>query len=68
MINVIKMETLNHKGYVGRIHYSYEDIAFWGKLELIDALVTFEANNTADLEVNFIDAVEDYLLLCNEHE
>lgn len=28
--------------------------------------VTFEANNATDLEANFMDAVEDYLLLCNE--
>jgi predicted HicB family RNase H-like nuclease len=60
------METLSHKGYIGSIHYSQEDKVFWGKLELIDALVTFEANNAADLETNFIDAVEDYLLLCAE--
>lgn len=60
------METLSHKGYIGSIHYSHEDKVFWGKLELIDALVTFEANNAADLEANFIDAVDDYLLLCAE--
>lgn len=60
------METLSYKGYVGSIHYSHEDQVFWGKLELIDALVTFEANDAAELEQNFKNAVEDYLLVCEE--
>lgn len=60
------METLSHKGYVGSIHYSHDDQVFWGKLELIDTLVTFEANNASELEENFQSAVEDYLLVCKE--
>lgn len=60
------METLSYKGYIGSIHYSHEDQVFWGKLELIDALVTFEANNATELEQNFKNAVEDYLLVCKE--
>jgi len=61
------METLSYKGYIGSIHYSQEDQVFWGKLELIDALVTFEANNGSELEHNFHNAVDDYLSLCKEN-
>lgn len=60
------METLSYSGYVGSIHFSHDDQVFWGKLELIDTLVTFEANNASELEQNFKNAVDDYLLVCKE--
>lgn len=36
MSNIIK-----YKGYIGSIEYSSEDKLFFGKIELIDDLVTF---------------------------
>lgn len=55
------METLSYKGYIGSLHYSKEDKIFCGKIEMIRSLVTFEADNAADLEGTFQEAVEDYL-------
>lgn len=62
----LKMETLSHKGYIGSLHYSKEDKTFWGKIEMIRSLVTFEADNAAELEKAFQEAVDDYLATCKE--
>jgi len=60
------METLNYKGYICSLHYSKENKTFWGKIEMIRSLVTFETDNAADLESAFQEAVEDYLATCKE--
>jgi predicted HicB family RNase H-like nuclease len=60
------METLSYKGYIGSLRYSKEDKTFCGKIEMIRSLVTFEADNAADLESAFQEAVEDYLATCKE--
>jgi len=59
MANVIE-----YKGYIGSINYSPEDKCFYGKLEMIDDLVTFEATSAQELEDNFLEVVNDYLETC----
>jgi len=59
MANVIE-----YKGYIGSINYSAEDKCFYGKLEMIDDLVTFEATTAQELEDNFQNVVNDYLETC----
>lgn len=56
--------TIEHKGYIGSVEYSNADKCFFGKLEMIDDLVTFEANTVDDLEKSFQDSVDDYLSTC----
>jgi predicted HicB family RNase H-like nuclease len=56
--------TIEYKGYIGSIEYSSEDKCFFGKLEMIDDLITFEADNAQDLEDNFHTVVDDYLETC----
>jgi len=56
--------TIEYKGYIGSIEYSSEDKCFFGKLEMIDDLVTFEATTALELEGNFQAVVEDYLETC----
>ena len=58
--------TIEYKGYIGSIEYSGEDKCFFGKLEMIDDLVTFESDNAHDLEKNFQNAVNEYLQTCLE--
>ncbi len=60
------METLSYKGYIASLHYSKEDKIFWGKIEMMPSLVTFEADNAVELEKVFQEAVDDYLLTCKE--
>ncbi len=56
--------TIEYNGYIGSIEYSPEDKCFFGKLEMIDDLVTFEATNAEELENNFHNAVDEYLATC----
>lgn len=58
--------TIEYNGYIGSIEYSQEDKCFYGKLEMIDDLVTFEATNTEELEKNFYNAVDGYIVTCKE--
>ncbi len=58
--------TIEYNGYIGSIEYSSEDRCFYGKLEMIDDLVTFEATTADELEENFKNVVNEYLLTCKE--
>jgi predicted HicB family RNase H-like nuclease len=58
--------TIEYNGYIATIEYSPEDKCFFGKLEMIDDLVTFEAVSAEELEDNFHNAVDEYILTCKE--
>lgn len=55
---------LSYKQYLGSVHFSNSDKVFYGKIEGIQDLITFEADNVKDLEQNFRMAVLDYLETC----
>lgn len=42
MYNVILMNTLSYKGFIGSVGFSENDNVFFGKIEGIDGLVNFE--------------------------
>lgn len=58
---------LTYKNYRAVVNYSAEDNVLYGKIEGINALVTFEAENVCELQGAFEEAVEDYLIYCEEH-
>jgi len=58
--------TLEYKSYIGSIEFSPEDKVFYGKLKMIDDLITFEADNASELENNFHSSVDDYLETCKK--
>jgi predicted HicB family RNase H-like nuclease len=57
-------DVLIHKGFLGSVHFSTEDECFFGKIEGIDDLVTFEGQDVKALKKSFHEAVEDYIELC----
>ena len=57
-------DVLIYKGFLGSVHFSSEDECFFGKIEGIDDLVTFEGQNIKALKKSFHEAVEDYIELC----
>ena len=61
------MNTLKYKGYVGSVAYSEPDKVFFGKLEGIDDLVNYEGVSVKELTDAFHEAVDDYLIFCEEH-
>ena len=56
--------TLSYKDYMASVEVSEEDGCFHGRIEFIDDLVTFEADNYQELVQSFHAAVEDYLETC----
>ena len=57
---------LKYKNYYTTINYSSEDNVLYGKIEGIDDLITFESDNTSEIEKEFHKAVDDYLSYCEE--
>jgi predicted HicB family RNase H-like nuclease len=57
-------DMMHHKGYYGSVHFDEEDLIFHGKIEFIRALVSYEATTARGLRKAFIEAVDDYLELC----
>jgi predicted HicB family RNase H-like nuclease len=59
-------DVLTYKEFVGSVHFSADDEVFYGKIEGIDDLITFEGSQVNELKEAFIDAVEDYIGLCKK--
>lgn len=57
-------DILVYKEYIASVHYSTEDEIFFGKIEGINDLITFEGKSVAELKKAFKEAIEDYIKLC----
>ena len=55
-------DMIRHKGYFGSVHYNAEDRVFYGKIEFIRSLVSYEGRDADSLEAAFREAVEEYLV------
>lgn len=60
------MNMLHYKGYTGTIEADLDNHNLFGKLAYIRDLVTYEAENLADLQKEFEQSVEQYLQDCAE--
>lgn len=60
------MNTLKYKNFIGSVNFSEEDDVFFGKIEGVNALVTFEGQTVDELKEAFKKAVSDYLELCSK--
>lgn len=58
------MKTFTYKSFVGKTDYSKKDKIFYGKLEGINDLITFESKGVDKLEKSFHEAVDDYIASC----
>jgi predicted HicB family RNase H-like nuclease len=59
-------DVLTYKEFVGSVHYSTDDEIFFGEIEGIDDLVTFEGASVAELKKSFEESVDDYIELCKK--
>lgn len=59
-------DALSYKDFIGSVQFSADDDVFYGKIEGIDDLVSYEGTSVAELKKAFRDAVEDYTALCKE--
>jgi|SRR5579872_1664148 len=61
-------DLMQYKDYYGSVHFDDEDLIFYGKIEFIRALVSFEATNAKGLKKAFREAVDDYLETCRNQK
>jgi len=57
------MEMMEYKDYVGSIEFSEEDNVFYGKVQNVGGLISYEGETEGDLYVAFCGAVDDFLTL-----
>lgn len=60
------MNKFKYKGYTGTIEASIEDGCLHGKILFIDDIITYEGNTVDDIKTSFEEAVDRYLVYCNE--
>ena len=58
------IDMMEYKGYYGSVHYSDDDRCFFGKIEHIRDLISYEGHDVASLKKAFEDGVTDYLETC----
>ena len=58
--------TMEYKGYVGSVEFSETDGLFFGKVQGIRSLISYEGTNASELLEDFHGAVDDYLTLCDQ--
>ena len=63
---ILMKDVLSYKGFIGSVHFNAEDKVFYGKIEGIDDLVTFEGKSVDELIKTFHEEVDDYIELCKE--
>lgn len=57
-------DVIIYKDYIGSVHYNTEDEVFYGKLEGVNDLISYEGSSVSELKSAFEEAVDDYLELC----
>ena len=57
---------MQYKGYVGSVEFSESDSVFFGKVQGIRSLISYEGTSVQELLDDFHGAVDDYLALCEE--
>lgn len=55
---------MEYKGYVGSVEFSEKDGMFFGKVQGIRSLISYEGADAKSLVGDFHEAVDDYLELC----
>jgi predicted HicB family RNase H-like nuclease len=58
---------LSYKGFYGSVNFSAADDVFYGKVEGVHDLVSFEGATVKELKQDFQKAVEDYISFCKKN-
>ncbi|UJB72371.1 type II toxin-antitoxin system HicB family antitoxin (plasmid) [Acaryochloris sp. 'Moss Beach'] len=58
---------IEYQGYFGSVHFSNEDEVFYGKVEFIRSLISYEGTDVQSLKSAFQEAIDEYLTDCAEN-
>lgn len=62
----LNSDQINYKDFIGSVNFSANDQMYFGKIEQISDLVTFEGKSIQTLTQDFHQAVEEYIKDCQE--
>ena len=57
-------DIMKYEGFIGSVHYASEDRVFYGKVEGVDDLITFEGSTVNELEEGFKYMVDEHIKDC----
>ena len=59
-------DVLIYKGFIGSVHFSTDDNVFFGKVEGINDLITFEGETVKELTESFHYMVDEHIADCKK--
>ena len=57
-------DIIKYKGFIGSVHYAAEDRVFYGKIEGVNDLITFEGSSVDELEEGLKFMVDEHIKDC----
>ncbi len=57
---------MEYKGYYGSYELSEDDSVFFGKIEFIKDLISYEGETAEEVLNSFHEAIDDYLITCEK--
>lgn len=57
-------DIIEYKNYVGSIHLDTEEELFYGQVQFIRDLVSYEGKTAKEIKESFQASIDDYLTLC----
>jgi predicted HicB family RNase H-like nuclease len=64
MDNMKAIDVLTYKGFIGSVHFSAQDDVFFGKVEGVNDLITFEGNSVEELKSAFHYVIDEHIRDC----
>ena len=61
-------DVLKYKGFIGSVHYAAEDRVFYGKVEGLNDLISFEGSSVDELEEGFQYMVDKHIEDCEKND
>lgn len=58
---------ITYKGFIGSVHFASEDRVFYGKVEGINDLISFEGKTVDELEEGFKYMVDEHIKDCKQN-
>ena len=59
-------DVLTYKGFIGSVHFSAEDRVFYGKVEGVNDLISFEGETVDQLETGFKQMIDEHIIDCKK--
>ena len=60
-------DVITYKGFIGSVHFASEDRVFYGKVEGINDLISFEGKTVDELEEGFKYMVNEHIKDCTKN-